>query len=428
MPTDNRERLGLLEVCRLQRRHAAAAQLYADAFTADPQLADDLNAGHRYSAACSAALAAAGQGTDAGQRDDQTHSRLRQQALAWLRADLDAWNRLLDQGSDQARVARVTKALQPWMVDIDLARVRGPDALALLPQAERPGWQKFWQDVAALRQRAQQQQTLLEPVRVGQALDLVGPTVEGKTFDLKLLRGKVVLIDFWATWCGPCVAEMPNVKGVYDRYHQDGFEVVGVSLDNSRGALLQFLKAKGISWPQLFDEDSRAQGWKNPLVRKYGIHAIPATILVNRAGVVAAVRVRGEALEPAVARLLGKTPASPTAVASAVPAGQAPSFFRVTAVSLQAEPKEGPAPVCIVFRGKITTNGPGTVRYTFLRSDNARGPVFTLTFDKARVKEVSASWQLGGPSSSYAGWQALKVLAPNEVISENARFKIEPSK
>ena len=168
-PTDNRERLGLIEVCRLQRRHAAAARLYADAFSADPKLADDLNAGHRYRAACAAALAAAGQGTDAGQLDDQTDSRLRQQALAWLRADLDAWNRLLHQGSDQARVARVTRALLPWMVDIDLARVRGPNALALLPQAERPDWQKFWQDVAALRQRAQKKQTLLEPVRVGQA-------------------------------------------------------------------------------------------------------------------------------------------------------------------------------------------------------------------------------------------------------------------
>ena len=169
---------------------------------------------------------------------------------------------------------------------------------------------------------------------------------------------------------------MPNIKGVYDRYHQDGFEVVGVSLDNSREALLQFLKAKDISWPQLFYEDSSTQGWKNPLARKYGIHAIPATILVNRAGMVAAVRVRGEALEPAVARLLGKTPAPPTAVASAVPAGQAPSFFRVTAVSLQAEPKEGPAPVSVVFRGQITTNGPGTVRYTFLRQRQRPHPSF----------------------------------------------------
>ncbi|HEY7428499.1 MAG TPA: tetratricopeptide repeat protein, partial [Gemmataceae bacterium] len=66
------------------------------------------------------------------------------------------------------------------------------------------------------------------PVQVGQELDLAGPTVQGDKFDLKQLRGKVVLIDFWATWCGPCVAEMPNVKRVYDRYHKDGFEVVGV--------------------------------------------------------------------------------------------------------------------------------------------------------------------------------------------------------
>ena len=88
--TDNNERLGLLEVCGLTRRHVAAARLYADAFTADPKLADDLKAGHRYNAACYAALAAAGQGTDADKLDDQEHRRLRHQALAWLRADLEA--------------------------------------------------------------------------------------------------------------------------------------------------------------------------------------------------------------------------------------------------------------------------------------------------------------------------------------------------
>ena len=90
-----------MEVCRLKRRHVAAARLYADAFTADPKLADDLKAGHRYNAACSAALAAAGQGTDADKLDDQEHRRLRQQALAWLRADLEQWAKRL--GSRQAR-------------------------------------------------------------------------------------------------------------------------------------------------------------------------------------------------------------------------------------------------------------------------------------------------------------------------------------
>jgi thiol-disulfide isomerase/thioredoxin len=154
-------------------------------------------------------------------------------------------------------------------------------------------------------------------VQGGQELDLTGPTVAGEKFDLKQLRGKVVLVDFWATWCGPCVAEMPNVKRVYDRYHKDGFEVVGVSLDNSKDALVKFLKAREVHWPQLFFDDKDAQGWNNPLARKYGVNSIPFTVLVDRAGKVARIGVRGEALRAAVAQLLGKEAAPPPVLAQA---------------------------------------------------------------------------------------------------------------
>lgn len=145
-------------------------------------------------------------------------------------------------------------------------------------------------------------------IQQGGEMTIAGPTLQGQPFELKALRGKVVLVDFWATWCGPCVAELPNVRRVYDRYHADGFEVVGVSLDNSRQQLDDYVRQKDIPWPQIIFEDEPSLGWNNPLARRYEITGIPAMFLIDRDGhVVAHDEVRGPGLEPAVARLLGKT-------------------------------------------------------------------------------------------------------------------------
>src|SRR5262249_4942115 len=134
--------------------HRAAARFYEGAFAADPQLLDDLKAGSRYDAACAAALAGCGQGQDADKLDGKERARLRRQALDWLRADLEAWGRLLDRGPDKDR-PNIGKKMRHWLADTDFAGVRGPAALARLPEAERPGWQKLWGDVADTLARVQ---------------------------------------------------------------------------------------------------------------------------------------------------------------------------------------------------------------------------------------------------------------------------------
>ncbi len=150
--TDNRERLGLAEVCRLKRQYVAATRFYADAFRADPKLAEDLKAAHRYDTACFTAMAAAGQGTDADKLDDQEHRRLRQQSLAWLRADLEQWAKR--QGGKPEDRQAMQDTLEHWQRDTDLAGVRDADALQKLTADERDAWRKLWADVAELLRKA----------------------------------------------------------------------------------------------------------------------------------------------------------------------------------------------------------------------------------------------------------------------------------
>jgi tetratricopeptide (TPR) repeat protein len=156
-PADFAERMALAHLCRqpFKRQYAAATGFYSEAFTEQPRLADDLRAGHRYNAACAAALAAGGQGKDAAEPDEKQRTRLRQQALDWLRADLAAWTMLLDKGSPQTR-SRVQQKLRHWQQDADLACLRAPEALTRLPEAERKAWRQLWADVAALLERTQE--------------------------------------------------------------------------------------------------------------------------------------------------------------------------------------------------------------------------------------------------------------------------------
>jgi tetratricopeptide (TPR) repeat protein len=152
-PVSPAELLELTQMCLLTHRCTAAAHFSAAAFTAQPSLADDLDAGHRYNAACSAALAAAGQGEDAAKLDDKERARLRKQALDWLRADLALRRKQLERDKPADR-ATVQQKLKHWQQDTDLAGIRDKAALAKLPASEREALQKLWDDVAATLEKA----------------------------------------------------------------------------------------------------------------------------------------------------------------------------------------------------------------------------------------------------------------------------------
>jgi peroxiredoxin/predicted negative regulator of RcsB-dependent stress response len=126
--------------------------------------------------------------------------------------------------------------------------------------------------------------------------------LDGHSQSPDLYRGKVLLIDFWATWCSPCREEMPNLKRVYARYKDHGFAVLGVSLDTDRDALQKCLQAEGITWPQLCD----GRGPQGEIARQMGVVSIPTMLLVDKEGVIRFVDPRGPELEEAVGTLLTK--------------------------------------------------------------------------------------------------------------------------
>jgi len=162
--------------------------------------------------------------------------------------------------------------------------------------------------VTKTAQQAPQAPPMHDPRLVAGALpfSFTAKDLSGKPLSLAQYRGKVVLMDFWATWCGPCVGEMPNVIAAYKKYHAQGFDVVGISLDQDRGALTSFLKQNGMPWRQVFD----GKYWQSAVARRYGVMAIPFGLLIGRDGKIVAVEVRGPELAPAIRQALAQKAAA----------------------------------------------------------------------------------------------------------------------
>ncbi len=209
--------------------------------------------------------------------------------------------------------------------DLPVLAARARDYLGALESYE-PGtsiveWRRYANSPNPdLREAAATKNAALEKMSklTEKPLDLAFTAADGRAVDLKNLRGKVVLVDFWATWCGPCKEEIPNVKKVYAAYHDKGFEVVGISLENGRltpqdtpeqtagkletakKILTDFTAENAMPWPQYFD----GKFWKNDISTQYDINAIPAMFLLDQDGKVVSTSARGPTLEKEVKRLL----------------------------------------------------------------------------------------------------------------------------
>ena len=211
---------------------------------------------------------------------------------------------------DQIHLAFMQSKLKPLEAKPEVYQMALGGILGALERANHPNYvplaQAFLDKYENLNptivKLVHDRMTVIKGVSIGgEAPNFSQKTPDGTDFGISDLRGKVVLIDFWASWCGPCRKENPNVVNVYNKYKDKGFEIIGVSLDNNKDRWLKAIKDDGLTWHHVSD----LRGWSNAVAKMYGVKSIPKTFLIDQEGKVLAKNLRGPALQQKLEELLG---------------------------------------------------------------------------------------------------------------------------
>lgn len=223
------------------------------------------------------------------------------------RGDLETSDRFTIEAGRLLRTAKTSEELEAGARSL-LKRYPDGQAYEILLSAARSGSMERGRAIAeeivnsttAPASVREQAESLLRRFnRVGKPLEMKFQATNGRQIDLQKMRGKVVVIDFWATWCGPCVAQLPELKEFYERYKDRGVELLGISFDSDLFAFETFLREKAVSWPQHLDSG----GWHSRFAEEYGIHSVPTVWLVDKKGILRDLN-GGEDLEKKVMSLL----------------------------------------------------------------------------------------------------------------------------
>lgn len=234
---------------------------------------------------------------------------------AYLVERLSAW----DTQNDESKAAVAAKILdrlkaQPTSLDVSIVQlvannldsIDDPFVTDLLTKAVPILEKSDDKEVKEALEEANLAGMLRRLSLLGHPMELRGDLLGGGKIDWKSYRGKVVLVDFSATWCGPCREEAPNVLNMYNAYHEKGFDVVAVSLDRTPEAAQRYVTENGIKWATLFPTKEEDRYWNHPLARHYGITGIPTAILLDKEGKAVHMNARGPYLQTELRKLLGE--------------------------------------------------------------------------------------------------------------------------